>query len=357
MGYCFVTVQKVKTLGALGAKYNHNYRKAQVDNADPALINQNEELLALPKVNGEQQMNYVDFFHKRFNELPYYQDHKFRSNQNCALEVVTTFSRGDQNEGIDLDAWKEKQVEWLKEYFNKAGDGKNNIASVMFHADEPGNVHCHAIIIPVDDKGHINARFYTGGAKVMSEMQSSYAKEMKEFGLERGLKGGQASHKQIRKYYADLNRSLILPDVIPFESGEEYRNRCLENIQTLQAAAKRERDLAEAESRRRIAEERVRQRAAIANELARGKAAIEQETAGMRKECAELRAQASEYAVEIKAAKQLTGLSSDEIVAKCQYADHIQHKINELEQTEPDKAEFLQQELFQDSKFMDGNNR
>ena len=75
----------------------------------------------------------------------------------------------------------------------------------------------------------------------------------------------------------------------------------------------------------------------------------------MRKECAELRVQASEYAVEIKAAKQLTGLSSNEIVAKCQYADHIQHKINELEQTEPEKAEFLQQELFQNSKFVEGS--
>lgn len=344
MGYCFVTTQKVKTLGALSAKYNHNYRKARVDNADPSLINTNEELLPLPQTNGEQ-MSYVDFFHKRFHELPYYQDHKFRRNQNCAIEAVTTFSRSEQNEGIDLEAWKTKQVEWLKSYFNRAGDGKNNIASIIFHADEPGNVHCHAIIIPVDDKGHINARFYTDGARAMSEMQTSYAKEMKEFGLERGLKGGQASHKQIRKYYADLNRSLVLPEVIPFESGEEYRNRCLENIQTLQAAAKRERDIAEAESRRRIAEERVRQRAAIANELARGKAALEQETVGMRKECAELRMQASEYAGEIKAVKKLSGLSSEEILMKCEFADQVNSRIDELRKENPSKAGMLEQEL------------
>lgn len=344
MGYCFVTTQKVKTLGALGAKYNHNYRKVRVDNADPDQIHKNEELLPLP-VQGGKQMSYVDFFHKRFSELPYYQDHKFRSNQNCAIEVVTTFSREDKNGSFNLEEWKERQVSWLRRQFNRAGDGRNNIASVVFHADEPGNVHCHAIIIPVDDKGHINARFYTDGAKALSEMQNSYAKEMKEFGLERGLKGGQASHKQIRKYYADLNRSLILPDVIPFESGEEYRNRCLEDIQTLQAAAKRERDLAEAESRRRIAEERVRQRAAIANELARGKEAIAKETSGMRKECAELRLQAAEYAWEIKAAKQLSGLSCEEIVMKCSIADQLNARIEELKRDDPEKAEFIEREL------------
>ena len=68
MGYCFVTTQKVKTLGALGAKYNHNYRKVRVENADPDQIHRNEELLSLPVQDG-RQMSYVDFFHKRFSEL------------------------------------------------------------------------------------------------------------------------------------------------------------------------------------------------------------------------------------------------------------------------------------------------
>ena len=150
MGYCFVTTQKVKTLGALGAKYNHNYRKVRVDNADPDQIHKNEELLSLPVQDG-RQMSYVDFFHKRFSELPYYQNHKFRNNQNCAIEVVTTFSREDNTESFDLKTWKEKQVSWLKEQFNRAGDGRNNIASVIFHADEPGNMVVYISTVTVDD--------------------------------------------------------------------------------------------------------------------------------------------------------------------------------------------------------------
>lgn len=352
MGYCFVTTQKVKTLGALSAKYNHNYRKAKVDNADPDLINTNEELIALPTVNGKQ-ISYVDFFHKRFSELPYYNNHKFRSNQNCAIEAVTTFSRESNKEGIDLDAWKKKQVEWLKKYFNRAEDGRNNIASIVFHADEPGNVHCHAVIIPVDDRGHINARFYTDGSRAMSEMQTSYANEMKEFGLERGLQGGQMSHKKIRKYYADLNRAMELPDVIPFEGGEEYRQRCLENIETLNAAAKRERDQAEIESKRRLAVERIQQRKAIAEELEKGKAAIAMETAGLRKECAELRALASELRREISSSGKTVGLTANEVIAKCEFADRVQMRLDELRSLDPDKADLLEEALFPDEQYME----
>ena len=53
MGYCFMSTQKIKTMGQMMAKYNHNYRKANVENADPALYNRNEELLPLQNAQGQ----------------------------------------------------------------------------------------------------------------------------------------------------------------------------------------------------------------------------------------------------------------------------------------------------------------
>lgn len=84
----------------------------------------------------------------------------------------------------------------------------------------------------------------------MSEMQSSYARDMEEFGLERGLKGSKAKHKDIRKFYAELNRSIeSVPEPEQGESAYEYKKRVLENLETTYAAALRN---IEKEKRRQI---------------------------------------------------------------------------------------------------------
>lgn len=189
MGYCFMSTQKIKNMGQMASKYKHNFRKINVENADPALFNQNEELLVFQNEKGEQ-VNYNEAFKERTANLP----HRIRSNAVLAIEVLTTFSRDDN---IDIDDWKKANVEWLQKTFNKAGDGKDNVISVMYHADEPGNVHCHAVVIPVDDQGRLNSRFYLNGSKMMTQMQSSYGRDMKKFGLQRGLEGGHARHKDI----------------------------------------------------------------------------------------------------------------------------------------------------------------
>ena len=44
MGYCFMSIDKIKTGGQLRAKYNHNYRMVDVSNADPDKKHLNENL-------------------------------------------------------------------------------------------------------------------------------------------------------------------------------------------------------------------------------------------------------------------------------------------------------------------------
>lgn len=346
MGYCFVTAEKIKSLGTLTSKYIHNYRKVAVENADPTLFHLNEELVPLPHEENGTEMTYKDFFKHRIESLEYYKKHKIRNDQVYAFEVVSTFSR---EEDIDIEAWKRKNVEWLQKTFNQAGDGKNNIASVVFHADEPGNVHCHAIIIPIDPRGRLNAKHYTGGYRLMSEMQTSYANDMKEFGLERGLEGGQARHKDIKKYYAELNRAMEIPETMPFETAEEYRNRCQEEIQTMQAAAKRKRDKEYAEHRERIAKERVMQRNAIANELETVKYTLNKESEKVIKELKIATEKKEGLKNWVKKVETYAKAPIEEVLEKAENYELIHNYIKTLKVKEPETAQIIEQ-VFRDAE-------
>lgn len=222
MGKCFMTLEKIKNYNQMSGKYKHNYREIEVLNADPDKKDLNEELVSL---NGK---NYKQAFTERVKELGYGTDKKIRKDAVLGFEVITTFSREDA-ETVDLEKWKENNVKWLREHFNacpeKYGD---NVVSVMYHADEPGNVHCHAFIIPIDDKGHLNARYYVRSRQKMIEMQDSYGELMKkEHNLDRGIHGTKATHKDIKKYYAALNAAIEkeLPAVKDTETATEYRER------------------------------------------------------------------------------------------------------------------------------------
>ena len=263
MGYCFMSIEKVKSLGALRAKYNHNYRQVKVENAAKDLKSRNEELIKLPMKDG-RQMTYDEIFRERIASLPYYKNHKVYKNAVPALEIVTTFTK---NTPIDLEQWKKKNVEWLQDTFNVAGDGKDNVISVMYHADEAGEVHCHAIVIPIDERGHLCASRFTDGSRTMSEHQTSYAQDMQEFGLQRGLKGSQAKHKDIKKFYAEFNQALRdLPEPFRNESGIEYINRAREELMMAKASQFREIMEKQRESLRTINTEFNRRRDILTDE-------------------------------------------------------------------------------------------
>ena len=252
MGYCFMTTQKIKTMGTLRSKHIHNFREATVLNADPELKDQNEEISATFDQQGNR-LDYNDAWQDRMKDLPSYQQHGTRKNAVLAIEVVTTFSR---DENIDLEKWKEENVKWLEKTFNVSPDGKNNVLSVVYHADEPGNVHCHAIVVPVDEKGNLNASRFLDGRRVMSQMQTDYGKSMEQFGLERGLENGHARHQDIKKYYAELNNAIEVSQPKEQEDAITYRNRVIEELQTMQAAALRERNEKKREMERYLAQKR-----------------------------------------------------------------------------------------------------
>lgn len=247
--YAILRVDKIRTWGDMNHRYNHNMRIVDVENADASLSYLNYD--AQDNLNG---MTYSDAFYRTMTDL------KIRGTMNSprknavrGLEVVLRYSR-EAEANIDKDAWVRKNVEWLNKTFNPPGgmmrytdsDGKvceestDNVRSVMVHNDE-GGTHIHAFVIPIDEKGHLNASYYLENPRALTDMQNDYAENMAEFGLSRGEYRSIATPEKIRKYYENINRAVgaELPDTLPGETAEAYRERANEEYQ---AAACHHRD-------------------------------------------------------------------------------------------------------------------
>lgn len=224
MGYCFMNIDKIsnKNKGVLGVKYNHNYRKMLVLNADPDLFHKNDEMVKL-----KEGQTYTDAVNERLQSLEFYKNGgKIRSNNVLAYEIIMTFSKEDA-EKVDTEKWKKDNVEWLKETFDKNADKYgSNILSVMCHEDE-GNIHIHAIVTPIDERGRLNAFSYTGSIPKLRALQDSYAAKMEQHGLKRGIKGSKATHQDIKRFYTALNQEYAkhLPEPEKGESIEHYHER------------------------------------------------------------------------------------------------------------------------------------
>jgi hypothetical protein len=115
---------------------------------------------------------------------------KVRKNAVYAFEVVLTASPSYFREDpdafgtYDFNAYEDfesKAVSWLNDTF-----GESNIISSVGHLDE-ATPHVQALIIPIDPKGKLNARHFTGGSEKLRAMQDSWADYCKPLGLVRGL--------------------------------------------------------------------------------------------------------------------------------------------------------------------------
>lgn len=130
------------------SKYNHNCRLVEISNAIPELAYKNEDLIPLPKVNG-RELSYREAFQQRIKSIPYYKNHKYRRDAVLGYDILLTYSRDDN---VDVEEWKKRSIQWLKDTYNIAGDGKDNVLHAVFHGDEVGNPHIHAFVIPINKK-------------------------------------------------------------------------------------------------------------------------------------------------------------------------------------------------------------
>ena len=219
---------------------------------------------------------------------------------------------------------------------------------MVLHGDEAGNWHCHAMIVPIDERGHLNAQRFVNGSRALSRLQDDYARHMEPMNLARGLRGSTARHQDIRKFYSEINDKMIVADPHPGESAIEFRERILEDYQKAQAASlKREKD-AMIKMRRGFDEEREQERDAMELELKSISHSVDKEIERYEKKVQELSSDIQSLELEKQRLQlELRHLLRDlddrksETKKKVAFYDHFRNSIEVLQETDPDLARQL----------------
>ena len=222
MSFAILRLQKLKSFADVGGSLSHNYRNRETLNADDARKYLNEHELN----TNEKCMSAIK------DRIP----EKRRKDAVLCIEHLITASP-------DWDGWGtakeieffEQSKKWLEKKYSK-----KNVVSTTIHRDET-TPHLVAYVVPVDEEtGRLNAKKYIGGSRhTLSQMQTDFAAEVKELGLERGIEGSKAKHTSIKEYYEKVNtysKTSVLELVRPnapepdfFESKEKYAKRVIDS--------------------------------------------------------------------------------------------------------------------------------
>jgi len=199
--YAVMRFNKLKTMGQVSSRGAHNERSRDTPNADEERRGENERLAG----TGDWQADVQG----RLDDAP-----KIRANAVLALDYVFTASReffehGDEREhGARLDAWRDRTMDWLRDRF-----GADNVVAAILHRDEL-TPHIQAMVVPIDDRGHLAAKTFIGTPSKVSEMQTSYARAVEDLGLVRGVQGSVADHQTVRDYYAKIMEPTPAPEIV-----------------------------------------------------------------------------------------------------------------------------------------------
>ena len=187
MSFAIYRTAKLKTLGEIGGSLSHTYRTRPTPNADENKLHLNKHMFK----------TYNQCFHALKNAIP----QKRRSNAVLCIEHLITASP-------DWDGWgTEKEEQFFKkslEFLNKKY-GKENVIAGSIHRDET-TPHLIVYVVPIDEKGGLNAKKWLGGRSKLSQTQTEFANEVKDLGLKRGLENSKARHKTIKQFYAEIEK-------------------------------------------------------------------------------------------------------------------------------------------------------
>ena len=213
MGYAVLHLEKAK--GADSGMSAHIERTIQPKNADPSRTHLNRELIQFP----DGVRNRTAAIQHRLDTAGLRR--KIGKNQVQAIRIVLTGTHGDM-EQIErtgrLDEWCQDNLDWLRKTY-----GADNVVSAVLHMDEE-TPHIHATIVPIvqterkkqKKEQTVKKRYRTKtpaprlcGDEVMSRAnliryQDTYAEQMAEYGLQRGIKGSEAQHISTHEYYRSL---------------------------------------------------------------------------------------------------------------------------------------------------------
>ncbi len=214
--YAVLRVAKLKTMGEIGQLGKHNERTRETRNADEARLGDNVRLAGTGDWCADAQA--------RLDDAP-----TIRSNAVLAMEHVLTASREFYHQGDEraraarLDDWTARSMAWLRDTY-----GERNVVAAVLHKDEQ-TPHIQALVVPIDERGRLNADAYTGGRALLARMQDSYAAAVRDLGLERGVKGSVADHQTVREFYAKIVEPTPAPEIVRRDLEVERPGRLVGN--------------------------------------------------------------------------------------------------------------------------------
>lgn len=188
--FAILRTAKLKSFGNVGGSLSHTYRTRETTNADPDRADTNEHSHNSP----------AEVMQALRDRLP----DKYRKDAVIGLEYFVGASPQwfDGKTREQQDAYFRESIYWLEKRH-----GKENVVGWSIHRDET-SPHLVAYVVPMSDRGTLNAKQWTGGAAALSKMQTDFAKNVgARNGLERGIEGSKAHHQTIKGFYAQIGQA------------------------------------------------------------------------------------------------------------------------------------------------------
>ena len=188
--FAILRTAKLKSFGNVGGSLSHTYRTRETTNADPDRAATNEHSHNSP----------AEVMQALRDRLP----DKYRKDAVIGLEYFVGASPQwfDGKTREQQDTYFQESIEWLKQRH-----GKENVVGWSIHRDET-SPHLVAYVVPMSDRGTLNAKQWTGGAAALSKMQTDFAKNVgARNDLERGIEGSKAHHQTIKGFYAQIGQA------------------------------------------------------------------------------------------------------------------------------------------------------
>ena len=198
MSFAIYRTAKLGSFGEIGGSLSHTYRTRNTPNADESRIHLNEHSLE----------TYNSCFAAIKNSIP----EKRRKNAVLCIEHLITASPEWSGWNTEKESeFFDKSLEFVKQKY-----GSENVIAHSIHRDET-TPHLIVYVLPIDEKGGLNAKKWLGGRAKLSQTQTDFANEVKSLGLERGLENSKARHKTLKKYYAEGKKPTPKVEEIKYE--------------------------------------------------------------------------------------------------------------------------------------------
>lgn len=223
-GYVVARVEKLKGWAKIAAAGKHNTRETSPENADPSRKNLND-------LRGHTTAEAIlGDLRSQVAEVEKNSPKKIRKDAVLGLEYVFSFSP-------DSDLTDAQKSQYFQSCLNlvrhRHGDGQ--VLSSVIHRDETTD-HLHVLTSAVYVEGGrrgMSAKRYTDKAS-LKKLQDQVGEIGNPLGLQRGIEGSKAHHKEISKWYRELKGSslenLAIPEKKLTESHQAYSERVLTSV-------------------------------------------------------------------------------------------------------------------------------